>query len=78
MRSLFFAITFLLIGTFTFASNNVKEEVFFEVQAIELYAQSHEKQMNTTETKCYREAIDDFGNVYFVRVICPPIIIIED
>lgn len=75
MRNLFFAITFLLIGTFTFASNNVKEEVFFEVQAIELYSESDEKQEITTRTKCCNWTTDILGNRYCKEVECPDVII---
>lgn len=30
------------------------------------------------ESKCYREAVDDFGNHYYVQVPCPPVIIITN
>lgn len=28
------------------------------------------------EVKCYRKAVDDFGNTYYVRVKCPKALVI--
>lgn len=30
------------------------------------------------ESKCYKEAVDDFGNHYYAQVPCPPVIIIQN
>tara|TARA_B110000908_G_C10264609_1_gene462466 strand:+ start:247 stop:468 length:222 start_codon:yes stop_codon:yes gene_type:complete len=69
MKNLFFALAFMLIGTFSFASNNAKEEIVVAVaeQNIEL----SNVVMGIAGDRCYLLTTDDYGNVYYKRIPCP-------
>lgn len=62
MKNLFLGLM-LLAGTVSFANTNAK---------------AVNKQVNTIAvTKCYRAAVDPFGNKYYVEVACPKTIILQ-
>lgn len=67
MKKSIFILAFMLTSAFSFAGN--------EAVAIENVKST--KITESVATKCYRKAVDDFGNVYYVRVKCPKTIILE-
>jgi hypothetical protein len=63
MKNLLFGLMMLAGTSIAFA--NETTEKFTEKNSEELV------------TKCYRKAVDDFGNVYYAQVPCPPILILK-
>lgn len=46
------------------------------VNAKNVAVESSESSETTQSVKCYRKAVDDFGNTYYVRVDCPKTLVI--
>lgn len=63
MKNLFLGLM-MLAGTSIAFANETNEKVT-------------EKKSEEVVTKCYRVAVDDFGNKYYVQVPCPPVLIIK-
>ena len=66
MKNLFFGLIMLAGTSATFANSNV--------ETIENNLNNDKSE--TTVVKCYRKAVDDFGNAYYVQVTCPEKVVI--
>ncbi|MCF6308382.1 MAG: hypothetical protein L3J09_10540 [Flavobacteriaceae bacterium] len=65
MKNLFFALVFMLIGTFSFASNDVKENIAVVEQNTEITADVEKGEM------CYLDYICNEGHTHRVYFLCP-------
>ncbi len=65
MKNLFFALAFMLIGTFAFANNNAKEEL------VEVQQQSIETTEDFLEIECWVRIVDVHGEIHWIQVKCP-------
>ncbi|TVZ27866.1 hypothetical protein JM83_2935 [Gillisia sp. Hel_I_86] len=64
MKNLFFALAFMLTGTFSFASNEVKESNAVVEQDTEITTIS-------TQVKCYARVVGVSGTIYIIEIACP-------
>lgn len=62
MKNLFIGLL-MLAGSASFANETIESNV--------------KTSEEIAVTKCYRKAVDDFGNTYYVQVPCPPVLIIK-
>jgi hypothetical protein len=70
MRNIIIAASITL---FAFSGISAKSKIV-EIKSTNKVAKIMKKSPLTT---CYRKAVDDFGNIYYVKVPCPPVLILK-